>query len=116
VAARAARGVTPPANVAVSMSAARGARMIAPGQRERGDMRVAWVAMAAGVMVTATAAESQARIRLDDAQIMAGVLVVGGWTQSRGAAVGLDGKFSTTSDSISCPNRPAATVTAFCGR
>jgi hypothetical protein len=54
--------------------------------------------MVAGALVMATAAESEARIRLDEAHISAGVLVVGGRTKERDASVSLDGKFTTTSD------------------
>jgi hypothetical protein len=61
-------------------------------------MRGAWMAVCAGAALVAGTGESEARIRLNDAQIMAGVLVVGGWTQTRGETVTLDDKFSVTSD------------------
>lgn len=60
-------------------------------------MRIAYVAfaIAAGAAV---ASPAEARIRLNDAQIIAGVLVVGGWTSERHQAVSLDEKFTVTSD------------------
>lgn len=61
-------------------------------------MRVACVALALLSTSLATVGTAQARIRLNDAQIMAGVLVVGGWTQKRGETVTLDGKYTVTSD------------------
>jgi hypothetical protein len=61
-------------------------------------MRGAWVVLCAGAAMVAGTGDGEARIRLNDAQIMAGVLVVGGWTQNKGETVTLDDKFSVTSD------------------
>lgn len=60
-------------------------------------MRIACVAFAVAAG-TAIAGPAEARIRLNDAQIIAGVLVVGGWTTERHQAVSLDEKFTATSD------------------
>lgn len=59
-------------------------------------MRVALMALA--LAVAGTAGTAEARIRLNDAQIIAGVLVVGGWTSERHQSVTLDDKFTVTSD------------------
>jgi hypothetical protein len=61
-------------------------------------MRGAWVVLCAGAAMVAGTGDGEARIRLNDAQIMAGVLVVGGWTQKKGETVTLDDTFSVTSD------------------
>lgn len=61
-------------------------------------MRRACVALTLLSASLATLDTAQARIRLNDAQIMAGVLVVGGWTQKRGETVTLDGKYTVKSD------------------
>jgi hypothetical protein len=61
-------------------------------------MRQNWIAVCVGAAVVAAAGNAQAKIRLNDAQIMAGVLVVGGWTDQRGETVSLDNKFSAVSD------------------
>jgi hypothetical protein len=59
-------------------------------------MRVALMALA--LAVAGTAGTAEARIRLNDAQIIAGVLVVGGWTSERNQGVTLEDKFTVTSD------------------
>jgi hypothetical protein len=61
-------------------------------------MRGTWVAVCAGAMMVAGVGGGEARIRLNDAQIMAGVLVVGGWTQKKGETVTLDEAYTVTSD------------------
>ncbi|MDQ2084300.1 collagen-like protein [Xanthobacteraceae bacterium Astr-EGSB] len=61
-------------------------------------MRGAWVVLCAGAAMVAGIGDGEARIRLNDAQIMAGVLVVGGWTQKKGETVTLDDRFTVTSD------------------
>ncbi len=59
-------------------------------------MRVALMALA--LAVAGTAGTAEARIRLNDAQIIAGVLVVGGWTSERHQSVTLDDTFTVMSD------------------
>jgi len=62
-------------------------------------MRVASVALACVCTLTGVVVDSaQARIRLRDAEILAGTLVVVGTTQHPGETVTLDDKFSTTSN------------------
>jgi hypothetical protein len=63
-------------------------------------MRVAFVACAfvAFACVCMMAASAEARIRLNDAELLAGLLVVTGHTERPNESVMLDGKFSTTSD------------------
>ena len=60
-------------------------------------MRIACIAFAV-VAGAAIAGPAEARIRLNDAQIIAGVLVVGGWTAERHQAVSLDDAFTETSN------------------
>jgi len=59
-------------------------------------MRTALLALA--LAVAGTAGTAEARIRLNDAQIIAGVLVVGGWTSERNQSVTLEDKYMVTSD------------------
>ena len=54
--------------------------------------------MAVALAVAGTAGTAEARIRLNDAQIIAGVLVVGGWTNERNQTVTLEDKYMVTSD------------------
>ena len=52
-------------------------------------------AVACGVMLPSVSAE--ARIRLNDAEIIAGALVVSGWTDKRHQTISLDGRYTTRS-------------------
>lgn len=64
-------------------------------------MRVASVALLIAASIASCAVTFEpaaARIRLHDAEILAGVLVVEGRTQVRGQPVTLDGRFTTRSD------------------
>jgi hypothetical protein len=50
------------------------------------------------VLARGVLSPAEARIRLTDSEILAGVLVVAGHTQHTNEAISLDGKFTTTSD------------------
>jgi hypothetical protein len=58
-------------------------------------MRVGLVVCACVLMLTGSA---QARIRLNDAEMLAGLLVIAGYTQHADEPITLDGKFTTRSD------------------
>jgi hypothetical protein len=62
------------------------------------EMRVAYVACALAAAGVAIAGPAEARIRLNDAQIIAGVLVVGGWTSERHQRITLDEAYTVESD------------------
>ena len=61
-------------------------------------MRVAYVACAMAAAAATIVGPAEARIRLNDAQIIAGVLVVGGWTSERNQRVTLDDGYTVESD------------------
>src|SRR5438270_403745 len=62
-------------------------------------MRVAYVACACvSVIVCVSVTSAEARIRLSDSEILAGLLVVAGRTERAGETITLDDKFSMTSD------------------
>src|ERR1051325_4087107 len=62
-------------------------------------MRVACVALACVCFVASMWLQSaEARIRLSDSEMLAGVLVVAGWTERPRETITLDGKFTAASD------------------
>ena len=60
-------------------------------------MRLAWVAWAC-VVLSVLVQSAEARIRLTDAEILAGLLVVAGRTEHAQETITLDGKFTVVSD------------------
>src|SRR5947209_19469133 len=62
-------------------------------------MRVACVAWACvGVIMSVSLQSTEARIRLSDSEILAGLLVVAGRTEHANETITLDGKFTAVSD------------------
>lgn len=61
-------------------------------------MRVAYVAYTLAAAGAVAAGPAEARIRLNDAQIIAGVLVVSGWTSDRHQRITLEDAYTVESD------------------